>query len=188
MTFVTKQNAGFLKSARSWGVLGLALALAVLSVSYGQEPRQVPPTPLAQLQGYVPSVAALGIEAAKMYPGFNFAVANGTLAVESSGSIVVVWSSGNALGTVALIGVVKIRGITDGFYLINVNPDGTAVLTDQKTMLRKGKATTTLPRGTNPIRQVTLLQPSGDENTLRFICIGKWDGEAKTCKGIYIEF
>jgi len=48
MTFITKQ-AGLLRSARSWGVLGLLLALAVTSgygpqsVSLGQEPRQPQP-------------------------------------------------------------------------------------------------------------------------------------------------
>jgi hypothetical protein len=35
MTFNTKQNAGLLKSARSWGALGLILALAVVTVGYG---------------------------------------------------------------------------------------------------------------------------------------------------------
>jgi hypothetical protein len=50
MTFITKQNAGLLKSVRSWGVLGLLLALVVLTVGYGpqsvslgQEPRQAQP-------------------------------------------------------------------------------------------------------------------------------------------------
>jgi hypothetical protein len=49
MTFITKQG-GLLRSARRWGVLGLLLALAVLTVGYmlqsvsvGQEPRQAQP-------------------------------------------------------------------------------------------------------------------------------------------------
>jgi hypothetical protein len=49
MTFITKQ-AGLLRSARSWGVLGLLLALAVLTVGYGQIPvgsLQPVPTPLS---------------------------------------------------------------------------------------------------------------------------------------------
>ena len=49
MTFIKKKQAGLLKSARSWGVLGLLLALVVSvgygpqSVSLGQEPRQTQP-------------------------------------------------------------------------------------------------------------------------------------------------
>ncbi|MCS7274154.1 MAG: hypothetical protein NZ610_01935 [Candidatus Bipolaricaulota bacterium] len=62
MVFITKQ-AGWLKSARSWGALGLILALAI-GIGYGQEPRQIdvaalialPPTPpLAE------KLAALGL-------------------------------------------------------------------------------------------------------------------------------
>jgi hypothetical protein len=40
---LVKQNAGRLRSVRGWGALGLVLALVVLTVGYGQEPRQAQP-------------------------------------------------------------------------------------------------------------------------------------------------
>lgn len=40
----------------------------------------------------------------------------------------------------------------------------------------------------NSIRGKRLVLPPSGGGTARHICIGKWDAQTKTCKGIYIEW
>jgi hypothetical protein len=170
MTFITKQ-AGLLRSARSWGVLGLLLAFAVVMIGVSSGYGQRPAGPLAavtlanqQLRTQVASALSSAAEAARVR------IAPDDYVFASRDDVIVINARRADLDKVGS------RELSQGAVLgliLLTKPDGSAVAKDIPAGFYTVKATVTETPGAQPKAVVQLVDQQGKVVSERLANVGK---------------